>query len=202
MLRAGDACTRCFELSPSEATLDAVPGVLTVHWETTASASLKLPPAALELPLPPVRGHCWPPGAVQQADLSAAALQVAVAEPPLSVRTHVPAIFVVGAPITLCTTVQNRTSLAQELAVSVSDAPGFVFSGERTHTLEVRALTHASVAQRVDAYTRAIAPSLHRLRLRCCRTAPHVCATRSYRTPLAGSRCPSSSWAQRATLRA
>jgi hypothetical protein len=123
-LSAGDVCTHAFELTPTQAAPESTPGAVVVHWETAAAASLGLPPLLSRLPLAPV----------------------AVEAPPLSVSTRLPAAVVLGVPFAVCTRVHNRTPLAQELAVAVSDAPGFVFAGERTSALEV--LPHSTVELR------------------------------------------------------
>jgi hypothetical protein len=143
------------DASPQTA-LEAVPGVVVVQWETAAAVALGLPSLVLRLPLPPV----------------------SVEEPPLTVLTRTPATVVVGLPITVSVCVRNRTALSQEIAVSVSDASGFVFAGERTSAFEVRA--HAGYLP---------ARGLTRSRRRCCRTARWSCGTRSWRTLLAGRPC-------------
>ena len=69
--------------------------------------------------------------------LTAMTVQVAVEEAPLTVHTVLPETFVLGQPSTVCTRIHNRTALVQELAVTVSDAAGFVFAGERSSDVEV-----------------------------------------------------------------
>ena len=116
--------TQSFELTPTRPGELLSPGVVIVRWETASSVSLGLPPMVSHLPLAPV----------------------AVEEPPLSVQTRLPSTVVVGQPNAVCIRIQNRTPLTQELAVTVSDAAGFVFAGERTSELEV--LPHSAVELR------------------------------------------------------
>eukprot|EP00898_Chlorokybus_atmophyticus_P002131 jgi/Chlat1/2919/Chrsp2S08904 len=62
---------------------------------------------------------------------------VAVMAPPLTLAQSRPAYALLGRPFTLTLTLQNHTALLQEVAVTVVDAAGFVFVGERSCVVSV-----------------------------------------------------------------
>ena len=140
---ANDCFSQSFELTPSAAGLHPSPGVVIVRWRTPSSAALELPDVISRLPLPSVSETS---AACSATRLTAVRAQVVVEEAPLTVHTVLPDTFVLGQPSAVCTRIHNRTALVQELAVTVSDAAGFVFAGERSSDIEV--LPHSATELR------------------------------------------------------
>ncbi len=100
-----------------------MPGTLVIRWEAGDAAGQSAANVT-RLRLPPV----------------------AVQEAPVHVRARWPSDVVVGQPTVVGIAVQNRTPLTQDLAVSVTDAGGFVFAGDRSSSLTV--LPHSTAEVR------------------------------------------------------
>jgi len=93
-----------------EAPSNQTPGVVAIKWSPSDSTS----------------GAC---------DTALALPPVAVEEAPVSVRLVWPDAVVVGQPTRMGILIDNSTPLTQEIDIVVTDAPGFVFAGDRKNSI-------------------------------------------------------------------
>ena len=114
-LRAGDVLTMALQVTGVTAVTGQSPGSVAITWSPADCADGGESKTVTKLELPPV----------------------AVEEAPVHVRLVWPQQVVVGKPAAVGVQVENTTPLTQDVELVLSDAPGFVFAGDRKNTISV-----------------------------------------------------------------
>lgn len=165
-LRAEGALTLCaLSLEPSpgcEATACPVWARGRVHTMQPGDALLQhatltatqpqplLSPCALVACWQPEGGDPGAPCVVTR--LALPAVSVGSQPPPLVAQLTSPSTGAAGCPMVVCVALHNSTTCVQEVALSVSDAPGLVFAGDRVTALSVLPLSTSTLLLTVVAH--------------------------------------------------